>query len=143
MHSREQPRACSDEAQRELVKNVQRAWIVSAMAEIVCEHGPETISVRQIAARAGVSRRRFYELFDNSDDCFAATFEEAVAGATERAAIGYRSTSAWTDRLRAALFGLLEFFDSEPELAKLAILYTTPASPAAAAAQRYSRGWPS
>lgn len=129
----EQPTGrASDEVQRELVKSVQRAWIVSAMAEIVCEHGPEMISVRQIAARAGVSRRRFYELFDNSDDCFAATFEEAVAGATERAAIGYRMHLAWTDRLRAALFELLEYFDSEPELAKLAILYTTPASPAAA-----------
>jgi AcrR family transcriptional regulator len=89
-------------------------------------------SVRQIAARAGVSRRRFYELFDNSDDCFAATFEEAITSATERAAIGYRMHQAWTDRLRAALFELLDYFDSEPELAKLAILYTTPASPAAA-----------
>src|ERR1700722_11444626 len=102
----------SDAVQRALVKSVQRAWIVSAMAEIVCERGPEMTSVRQIAARAGVSRRRFYELFENSDDCFAATFEEAVAGAAEHAAIGYRSHRAWTDRLRAALVGLPEHFES-------------------------------
>lgn len=118
------------EAQSELVRNVQRAWIISAVAKLVCEQGPETISVRQIVERAGVSRRRFYELFANADDGFLAAFEQAVEQATERAVAGYRLGEAWADRLRSALSALLAFFEAEPELARLSVLHTTPAGSA-------------
>ncbi|HEX3909772.1 MAG TPA: TetR family transcriptional regulator [Solirubrobacteraceae bacterium] len=118
------------EVQRELVRSVQRSWIMSALAKVVCEHGPEGASVRQIVTRAGVSRRRFYELFASSDECFRAVFEEAVRQATECAAVAYGEAGSWEDRLRSGLFALLAYLDSEPELARLSVLHTTPAGPA-------------
>jgi AcrR family transcriptional regulator len=120
------------EAQRDLVRNVQRVWIVSALATLVCEHGPEGLSVRQIAECAGVSRRRFYELFASCDDCLAAAFDEAVVEVAERATIGYRSGNSWAERLRGSLLEMLAFFDAQPGLAKLLLLHTTPTGPAAA-----------
>jgi AcrR family transcriptional regulator/DNA-binding MarR family transcriptional regulator len=118
------------EVERELVRSVQRGWLMSALAKVVCEHGPEGASVRQIVACAGVSRRRFYELFASSDDCFRAVFEDAVERARSRASRAYGTEGAWNDRVRAGLFAMLAFFDSEPELARLLILHTTCSGPA-------------
>lgn len=117
------------EAQRDLVRDVQRIWILSAMAKIVCEHGLESVTVREIVGRAGVSRRRFYELFENREDCFRAVFEEALALAAERASADYATEDAWADRLRAGLLALLTFFDSEPELTRVCVLHATPTTP--------------
>jgi AcrR family transcriptional regulator/DNA-binding MarR family transcriptional regulator len=115
--------------QEKLVRDVQRMWIVSAMARIVFEQGLESVSVQQIVARAGVTRRTFYELFESREDCFRAVFEESVAMAAERACAAYRIEGRWVERIRAGLLALLAFFDSEPELARLCVLHATPASP--------------
>jgi AcrR family transcriptional regulator len=120
------------EVQRELVRSVQRGWLMSALAAVVCEQGSEGASVRQIVARAGVSRRRFYELFASSEDCFRAVFEEAIRQASERASAAYGVERPWEDRMRAALFAVLAFLESEPELARLAVLHTTPTGPVTA-----------
>jgi AcrR family transcriptional regulator len=81
---------------------------------------------------AGVSRRRFYELFASSDDCFRAVFDDAIEQARSRASLAYGVDGAWNERLRAALSEVLAFFDSEPELARLVVLHTTPTGPATA-----------
>lgn len=120
------------EVQQELVRGVQRGWLMSALAKVVCEHGVEGASVRQIVACAGVSRRRFYELFASSGDCFRAVFEDAVGQVHARASRAYAVEGAWSDRMRAGLFAVLSFFDSEPELARLLVLHTTATSPARA-----------
>jgi len=120
------------EVDRELARSVQRGWLMSALAKLVCEHGPEGVSVRQIVACAGVSRRRFYELFASSDDCFRAVFEDAVERARSCASRAYGTDGAWSDRLRAGLSAMLGFFDSEPELARLLIQHTTCSGPATA-----------
>lgn len=120
------------EVQQELVRGVQRGWLMSALAKVVCEHGVEGASVRQIVACAGVSRRRFYELFASSGDCFRAVFEDAAGQVHARASRAYGVEGTWSDRLRAGLFAVLAFFDSEPELARLLVLHTTATSPARA-----------
>jgi len=120
------------EVDRELVRSVQRSWLMSALAKVVCEHGPEGASVRRIVACAGVSRRRFYELFASSDDCFRAVFEDVVERARSCASRAYGMEGAWNDRLRAGLWAILAFFDSEPELARLLVQHTTCSGPATA-----------
>ncbi len=120
------------EVERELVRSVQRGWLMSALARVVGEHGPDGASVRQIVMYAGVSRRRFYELFASSDDCFRAVFDDAIEQARSRASLAYGVDGAWNERLRAALSEMLAFFDSEPELARLVVLHTTPTGPATA-----------
>jgi AcrR family transcriptional regulator len=127
------PEQLMGDVQTDLVRDVQRIWILSAMAKIACEHGPESVTVRDIVGRAGVSRRRFYELFENREDCFRAVFEEAIARAAEKASAAYQAELDWAERIRAGLSALLEFFDSEPELARLCVLHATPASPATVA----------
>jgi AcrR family transcriptional regulator len=113
----------SNDSPRELVNTVQRLWILSAMAKIACEQGPQSVTVAQVMARAGVSRRKFYDLFESCDDCFRATFEEAIAVAAESVLPAYEAEGRWVDRMRAGLQALLEFFDREPELAKVCVVH--------------------
>ena len=53
----------------------QRARIHGAMVEAVSRSGYEGTSVKQVIGLAGVSRRSFYELFANKQECFLATFD--------------------------------------------------------------------
>jgi AcrR family transcriptional regulator len=112
----------------ERVSEIQRARIVAAMTEVACERGVSNVTVAHVVERAGVSRRTFYELFDDRDGCFAAAFEEGLGRAAERVFPAYRAGGRWSERIRAALVALLEFLDSEPVMGLLLV-----ASPGAGA----------
>lgn len=53
----------------------QRRRIHGAMVEAAAQSGYERTSVKQVIGLAGVSRRSFYELFSNKEECFLATFD--------------------------------------------------------------------
>src|ERR1022692_5235573 len=101
------------------VDDFQRARIVSAMVEVAAEQGYIGAAVAPVVARAGVSRRTFYELFEGREECFLAAFEWGVGQA--RAVVGeaYRSQRSWREGVRCALAALLCLLDSEPELARV------------------------
>ena len=52
--------------------------MISAMTEVTAELGIANTTVAHVVARAGVSRRTFYELFDDRDQCFLAAREDAL-----------------------------------------------------------------
>ena len=52
--------------------------ILAAMAEVASERGAGAVTVAHVVARAGVSRRTFYDLFADREECFLAAFEEAI-----------------------------------------------------------------
>src|SRR5690242_16547313 len=58
---------------RRAVAQHQRLRIHGAMVQAVASGGYEALSVRQVIALAGVSRRSFYEQFASKQDCFLAT----------------------------------------------------------------------
>ncbi len=47
------------------------------MAEAVGERGYAETTVRDVLERARMSRRTFYELFDNREECFLAAYDQA------------------------------------------------------------------
>jgi len=112
-----------------LMRDVHRSWVYSAVAQIAFEQDLESLTVRQIAARAGLNRRRFYELFESREDCLDRAFEQSIGIAAEGVLAAYRTEGAWVDRIRAALHALLTFLDSEPELARLSVLQAVAATP--------------
>ncbi len=75
-----------------------------------------------MAARAGVSQRAFYEVFDSAQECFAAAFEEGLArlSAVVQEAAGLEER--WLGRVRAGLVALLGFFEDEPGWGRLLIV---------------------
>jgi AcrR family transcriptional regulator len=72
--------------------------------------------VARVVARAGVSRRTFYELYSDREDCFLAVFDHAVTMATACVVPAFESRSSWRESVRAALTALLGFLDDEPGL---------------------------
>jgi AcrR family transcriptional regulator len=111
------------------VAEIQRARMIAALVEIVGERGIGGVAVAHIVARAGVSRRTFYELFDDREDCFLAAFEEAVERCARRVAPVFRARGSWRERIRAGLGALLEFLDEEPGMGALCIVDSLGAGP--------------
>ncbi len=83
-------RAGSESIAAGAVAEIQRQRILAAMAAVSSEHGAATVTVAQVVARAGVSRRTFYELFADREECFMAAFEEAIARAEAAVLPAYR-----------------------------------------------------
>jgi AcrR family transcriptional regulator/DNA-binding MarR family transcriptional regulator len=110
---------------------VQRARILAAMAHVVAEHGAGSVTVSRVVARAGVSRRTFYELFDGCEDCFLGVFEDAFAHASRVMSDAAASSAppVWREQVRAGLSALLLFFDREPGLASVLVVDALAAGP--------------
>ena len=114
------------------VAEIQRVRIMGAVGELVRERGGAAVTVADVVTRSGISRRTFYEHFDDRDACFLAAFDRAVASAGEQVEAACRGEHGrWRERTRAALAALLEFFDTEPQQAYLCVVGTLAAGPAA------------
>jgi AcrR family transcriptional regulator/DNA-binding MarR family transcriptional regulator len=105
--------------------------ILTAMAEVAAERGAGAASVAHIVSRAGVSRRTFYDLFEDREDCFLATFDEALAQAAITVLPAYRGQTRWRERIRAALLATLVFLEEQPALARLCVVEALAAGPRA------------
>src|ERR1700691_66947 len=108
---------------RDQVDEIQRARVLAALGEVVAERGVAAATVAQIVARAGVSRRTFYELFADREECFLAAFDQAVALAAQRVVPAFEHESRWRERMRAGLLALLVFLEEEPELGALCVVH--------------------
>jgi AcrR family transcriptional regulator len=116
---------------REQVDDIQRSRVLGALCEVVAERGAAGATVAHIVARAGVSRRTFYELFADREDCFLAAFDQAVERAAARVLPAWAGAGRWRERVRGALVALLGFFDEEPDLGALCVVHALGAGPGA------------
>src|SRR4051794_37500083 len=103
------------------VERNQRTRIFGAMIEAVARHGYGATRVADVIALAGVSRRAFYELFADKEDCFLATHDIVVAQARRRMIEAWRGETAFSARLHAASMSVLDRVAAEPNGARLAL----------------------
>jgi AcrR family transcriptional regulator len=113
------------------VSQIQRQRLLVAAAEVAGERGAGTMTVAHIVARSGVSRRTFYELFADREECVLAALDQAIARAAAAVLPAYEETERWPVRIRAALVALLAFMDEEPALARLCVVESLGAGPRA------------
>ena len=104
--------------------DLQRARILAAMAEVCSERGAANVTVAHVVARSGVSRRTFYELFEDREDCFLAALEQALAGVSDRVLPAYAGQDRWIERIRAGLLAGLEYLEEEPYMGRLLVVET-------------------
>jgi AcrR family transcriptional regulator len=119
--------------QREGVVDVQRARMLSAMTNVAAERGAGNVTVACVVERAGVSRRTFYELFCDVDECLLAAIDDGVECARRRVGAAYDPGAPWRVRVRAGLVALLGLFDEQPALARLLLVESLAGGPAALA----------
>jgi AcrR family transcriptional regulator len=108
---------------------MQRHRLLLAMQELVGEIGLAGATVGQVCKRSRVSRRTFYELFGDRDDCFLAALEQALGQVEKRVLPAWERQARWRDRIRAGLEALLGLFDEQRGLARLCILETLTGGP--------------
>lgn len=116
------PTATRHEAFGGGVADIQRVRMIAATAEITRERGLGEVTVSRIVARSGVSRRTFYQLFDDREDCFRGALDFAVQCAARRVLPAYHAPDSWREQMRAGLAALLEFLDDEPDLGALCVV---------------------
>ncbi len=113
------------------VAEIQRTRMIAAMAEVARERGAGEVTVAHIVARSGVSRRTFYELFEDREECFMAAFDLAVQRGAQRVLPAYQTPGSWRERIRAGLGALLEFLEDEPVMGALCVVEALGAGPVA------------
>jgi AcrR family transcriptional regulator len=116
---------------RQHVIDIQRARMLGAMVEQVSEQGAANTAVAHIVARSGVSRRTFYEIFKDREDCFLAAFDEAARRLETVVISAYEQPETWRAKMRAGLIALLESLAADPAMGRLLIVESLAAGPAA------------
>jgi len=108
---------------------IQRARLIAGAVCAIDELGYAQTTVGQITRHASVSRRTFYELFGDREECLTAVLEEVVGMvAAELAAAGLDGLP-WSERIRGGLAAILGFFDREPALARVCVMQALRAGP--------------
>jgi AcrR family transcriptional regulator len=112
------------------VAHHQRIRMHGAMIEAIATRGYRNTSVKHVIGLAGVSRRAFYEQFENKEDCFLETFDLIVHRGIKRISHAYRATPGKTaERMRRALSAFVEEVDTNPKALHLVLIDAQTAGP--------------
>jgi AcrR family transcriptional regulator len=103
----------------EQVAEIQRSRLLAGAVGAIEEHGYAGLTVAQITRRARVSRRTFYELFENREACLLALLEDAGAALEGELRAADLGALAWRERVRGGLSVILCFLDRDPALARV------------------------
>src|SRR4029077_16201783 len=95
-----------------------------AMVEVCGERGAGNVTVAHVVERSGVSRRTFYEQFDDREACFLAAIVRVIGRIAARVVPAFDGEVRWRDRVRAGLGELLVFFEEDPAIGRLCVVET-------------------
>jgi AcrR family transcriptional regulator len=101
---------------------VQRGRLLDALAEVISEEGYLDTTVHKILKRAGISRRTFYEIFTDKEDCFLAAYQEAADHVLVLVQRACRLGGDPEIRIENSLRAMLEFAEREPHVARMCIV---------------------
>jgi AcrR family transcriptional regulator len=113
------------------VEEIQRSRLLAAAAVVIDEVGYEQTSVQRIAERARVSRRTFYELFVNREECLVALLDEAAERVQRELEAAGLGGLVWRERVRGGLWVILSFLEREPMLARICVVQSLHGGPEA------------
>jgi AcrR family transcriptional regulator len=92
------------------------------MIESISQRGYKATTVAHAIALAGVSRRAFYELFPNKEECFLATYDIVVARSRKRVLDAWAGERGWANRVHAGAKALLDDVAEQPKGPRLVLV---------------------
>jgi AcrR family transcriptional regulator len=113
----------------------QRSRILDAMTQLAGERGYHDASIADVIKQAGVTRKAFYKLFEDKEQCFIAAYERELARLLTLTLEAFETQDEWADRVRAALSALLHALAREPTVARVCFIEVMTAGPRAIAAR--------
>ena len=123
---------------REATAEWQHARMLHAITRAVSEKGYAKVTVADLVALAGVSRRTFYEHFEDVEHCFMVAYEAATAELLAAMAAALRETPErdWRKRFEIAIAAYLEALASDPPMARACLVDVLGAGPRAVETRR-------
>jgi AcrR family transcriptional regulator len=97
----------------------QRERLYEATIHAINERGFVATTISDLVARAGVSRRSFYEHFENKEECLLATYDALIGRLTARIVEAYDPKDEWIDQIDAIVRALFEASSDRPDAARL------------------------
>ena len=101
---------------------IQRSRLLAGAVSAIDEFGYGHATVAQITTRARVSRRTFYELFENREQCLTALIDDVLGLVESEIMAANLAELSWLERVRGGLWAILCFFDREPALARVCVV---------------------
>jgi AcrR family transcriptional regulator/DNA-binding MarR family transcriptional regulator len=111
-----------DASEESEIARLQRARLLAAATEIVEETGYAQFTVSRTVQRARVSRKTFYDIFSDREDCFLAVIEQAAGTARHVAIEAYLEQASWRAGMRSALETVLVLMEENPGLARIFVV---------------------
>jgi AcrR family transcriptional regulator len=124
---------------RDYVARSQRARLLSAGLGIAGTGGYPAMTVTAVIERARVSRKTFYDFFEDREACFLAVHDVVLERGLGGMRHAYDARGEWPDALRAALAWLLQALALSPGAARVAFLEAPAAGPRALAQRDAAR----
>jgi AcrR family transcriptional regulator len=120
----------------------QRARMQDGIMRAVAHKGYGNVSVGDVVAAAGVSKRTFYEHFADKEECFLEAYRTGSQAVVEDIAAAVRASGEtdWEERMRVGLDAYTRTLASEPDLAQTLLVDVLGAGPRAIALRRQVLG---
>jgi AcrR family transcriptional regulator len=117
---------------RAVVQEVQRSRLLAATAEVIADEGYLETTVHKILKEAGISRRTFYEIFKDKEECFLAVYRETSDHMLDVVHAACRESDGSPERrVEDSLRATLEFIEQNPKLSRACIVEVMGAGPRA------------
>jgi AcrR family transcriptional regulator len=115
---------------REQVAHNQRLRLMAAMIDAVGEQGYARTTVAHVIARAGVSRKAFYEHFANKQACLLETYDALARESVERVTEAWATEGDTVASARSAIGELFEWAMENPGALRLVLMEVGATGPA-------------
>lgn len=117
---------------RDYVVEHQRERIVVAVAEVVSVTGYRDMTVESVIARAGVSRKTFYQHFDNREAAFLAAYDGFARQVLDVILRAQAAEDSFSARAERTIRAVLELLAAHPAETYLCVVETLAVGPAGA-----------
>jgi AcrR family transcriptional regulator len=113
----------------EQVLEIQRRRLLAAAALVVTEQGVAAFSVSEVLRHASMSRRTFYEIYEDREQCLAELMEQTLQRVAVPVLAAWHGQQQWLLRVRAAVAELLWQLRADPVAARLLLVEAQGAGP--------------
>jgi AcrR family transcriptional regulator len=107
---------------RDVLADPARARIAAATISLIGEHGYAAATIEMVCERARAGRAQFDRCFAGKEDCFLSLHDEVASELCERMTDAAEGAAAWHDRIWAAGWAAVRFFEEDPLRARFLIV---------------------
>lgn len=103
----------------------QRSIVIAAAERRLSERGVQAVTVKAVCSAAKLPKASFDALYRDRGELLLDVFDLLGERIGQRLAVAYRGQEDWLSGVRAAILWLLDYLESEPQIARFLIVEAT------------------